>query len=68
MNDTNETVFDRQLTAKELRLNAKLICKQVKSNPQLQVLIYQCDECGKPHIRFIDDDGHAAAETNESIH
>lgn len=67
MNDTNEIIFERELTEKELRLNAKLIYKQVKSDPRVQALIYQGD-CGKPHIRFIYDHGCAAAETNESIH
>jgi len=63
MQDTKRNIVEFPLSAKGLRKNAKVICEEVKSDAQ--VLIYQCEECGIPHIRFVYDD--TAAE-EEAIH
>jgi hypothetical protein len=66
MQDTKRNVMEFPLSAKKLRKSAKFICKEVKSNAH--VLIYQCDDCGIPHIRFVYDDTQDVAAEGETIH
>jgi hypothetical protein len=61
----NEGVQDYRLTPKMLRKNAKSICEAVKADTA--VVMYQCDHCGKLHIRFIDRDESSAEMTSEII-
>jgi hypothetical protein len=66
MENAKPYAFDFLLSPKNLRKNAKYICEEVKSNAQ--VLIYRCDDCGKPHIRFVYEDEQNAAAVSETIH
>jgi hypothetical protein len=66
MENPKTQVFDFLLSPKKLHKRAKFICKVVKSNAQ--VLIYRCDDCGNPHIRFVYEDEQDAAAEGETIH
>ncbi|GAC1414099.1 MAG: hypothetical protein NVSMB6_16170 [Burkholderiaceae bacterium] len=51
MKNANANDLEFAISPKILKKNAKSFCKALDS--ETTILLYQCEECLKPHIRFI---------------